>query len=76
MEDWHNFGPDYAKTLLSWYENYIDAVKSRKIIVEDKFHRMWVYYLLSCAGIFTSRRGQLWQLVLTKKYYDRYDTAR
>jgi cyclopropane-fatty-acyl-phospholipid synthase len=27
---------------------------------------MWRYYLLSCAGFFRSRQGQLWQLVLSK----------
>jgi len=28
---------------------------------------MWKYYLLSCAGFFRSRQGQLWQLVLTRR---------
>ena len=27
---------------------------------------MWRYYLLTCAGFFRSRQGQLWQLVLSK----------
>jgi cyclopropane-fatty-acyl-phospholipid synthase len=31
-----------------------------------RFYRMWKYYLLSCAGFFRSRQGQLWQLVLSK----------
>jgi len=22
MEDWHNFGQDYAPTLMAWYENF------------------------------------------------------
>lgn len=29
-------------------------------------YRMWKYYLMSCAGFFRSRQGQLWQLVLSK----------
>jgi cyclopropane-fatty-acyl-phospholipid synthase len=28
---------------------------------------MWKYYLMSCAGFFRSRQGQLWQLVLAKR---------
>jgi cyclopropane-fatty-acyl-phospholipid synthase len=28
---------------------------------------MWRYYLLSCAGFFRARQGQLWQLVLTRR---------
>jgi cyclopropane-fatty-acyl-phospholipid synthase len=27
---------------------------------------MFRYYLLSCAGFFRSRQGQLWQLVLSR----------
>ncbi len=25
MEDWHNFGPDYDRTLMAWYENFTAA---------------------------------------------------
>lgn len=28
---------------------------------------MWKYYLLSCAGYFRSRQGQLGQIVLSKR---------
>ena len=28
---------------------------------------MFKYYLLSCAGLFRSRQGQLWQLVLSQR---------
>lgn len=31
----------------------------------DRFHRLWRYYLLVCAGAFQARRNQLWQLVLS-----------
>jgi len=33
---------------------------------DDRFKRMWEYYLLMCAGTFRSRRNQLWQLVMSK----------
>ena len=33
----------------------------------ERFRRMWRYYLLSCAGFFRSRQGQLWQLVLSRR---------
>ena len=33
---------------------------------DDRFYRMWTYYLLSCAGSFRARRNQLWQVVLSK----------
>jgi cyclopropane-fatty-acyl-phospholipid synthase len=74
MEDWHNFGPDYDKTLMAWFENFDRAwlapngvegpgLKGR---YGDRFYRMWKYYLLACAGSFRARHIQLWQIVLTK----------
>jgi cyclopropane-fatty-acyl-phospholipid synthase len=34
---------------------------------DQRFFRMWSYYLLSCAGAFRARNLQLWQLVLSPK---------
>ena len=69
MEDWHNFGYDYYKTLMAWFENFDHAwpelKKSGKY--DERFYRMWKYYLLSTAGAFKARRLQLWQLVLSPK---------
>jgi len=63
VEDWHNFGVDYTKTLRAWFERF-DAnwIGSRT----DTFYRMWKYYLLSAAGAFAARDKQLWQIVLSK----------
>ena len=66
MEDWHNFGADYAKTLMAWHENFIQHWNSLKLQYDERFYRMWNYYLLSCAAAFRSRRQQLWQVVLAK----------
>lgn len=67
MEDWHNFGADYDKTLMSWYENFDKNWPALKNTYGDKFYRIWKYYLLSCAGLFRARGAQLWQIVLSKK---------
>ncbi|WP_413942951.1 cyclopropane fatty acyl phospholipid synthase [Bdellovibrio sp. HCB-162] len=66
MEDWHNFGPDYDKTLLSWFENFEHGWSKLQDKFDKTFYRKWKYYLLSCAGTFRARRTQLWQIVLTK----------
>lgn len=66
MEDFHNFGEDYDKTLMAWYQNFIDHWPELKNKYDDRFYRMWCYYLLSCAGSFRSRSLQLWQIVMTK----------
>jgi cyclopropane-fatty-acyl-phospholipid synthase len=63
MEDWHNFGRDYEKTLLAWYTNFDRAWAGDRA---DPLFRMWRYYLLSAAGVFRSRTKQLWQIVLAK----------
>lgn len=67
MEDWHNFGVDYDKTLMAWHENFVAHWDHIKQDYDERFYRMWVYYLLSCAGAFRARKIQLWQLVLSKK---------
>ena len=66
MEDWHNFGVDYDKTLMAWYANFNAHWDELKDKYDERFHRMWNYYLLSCAGSFRARRNQLWQIVLSK----------
>ncbi|MBS0014083.1 MAG: cyclopropane fatty acyl phospholipid synthase [Desulfobacterales bacterium] len=67
MEDWHNFGPDYDKTLMAWHENFENCWQKHKEQYGERFYRMWKFYLLSCAGVFRSRHTNLWQIVMTKK---------
>ncbi|MCU7918697.1 MAG: cyclopropane fatty acyl phospholipid synthase [Candidatus Thiodiazotropha sp. (ex Dulcina madagascariensis)] len=69
IEDWHNFGQDYDRTLMAWWRNFDRAWSGLKKRYDDRFYRMWKYYLHSCAGLFRSRQGQLWQLVLNKRQY-------
>ncbi len=65
VEDWHNFGPDYDKTLCAWMENFDSNWPDLRAKYGDRFYRMWRYYLLSCAGGFRARNIHLWQLVLS-----------
>jgi len=65
LEDWHSFGHDYDRTLMCWHERFENAWPEIAERYGERFHRMWRYYLLSCAGSFRSRRNQLWQLVLS-----------
>lgn len=66
MEDWHNFGADYDKTLMAWFENFNNEWPRLKENYSEDFYRMWKYYLLTCAANFRSRQIQLWQIVLSK----------
>ena len=67
VEDWHNFGADYDKTLVAWYEKFHSNWDSLKERYDERFYRMWKFYLLACAGGFRSRNIQLWQIVLAKR---------
>ena len=77
MEDWHNFGPDYDRTLLAWWKNfdsrYCTLDKQR---YPQRFYRMWKLYLLMSAGAFRARRLHLWQIVLSKGDIDGYVPVR
>ncbi len=65
MEDWHNMGAHYDKTLMSWHERFNQYWDKLKHIYDEIFYRMWNYYLLSCAGAFRAREMQLWQIVFS-----------
>ena len=67
MEDWHNFSADYDKTLMSRYDNFEQSWDSIKHNYDDRFYRMWKYFLLTAAGSFRARRNQLWQIVFSKR---------
>lgn len=67
LEDLHNFGTDYDKTLMAWFHNFEKNWNTLQYSYDDRFYRMWKYYLLSCAGAFRARELQLWQFVYSKE---------
>jgi len=67
MEDWHNLGEDYDKTLMAWHARFEAAWPTLKARYGERFYRMWRYYLLCCAGTFRARDNQLWQVVLSPR---------
>lgn len=66
IEDVHNFGPDYGKTLKAWDENFCHHWQRIGTKYDQRFYRMWRYYLNCCAAAFRVRNLQLWQIVLSK----------
>ena len=67
VEDWHNFGADYDRTLMAWHERFERAWPRLKQHHDERFYRMWRYYLLCCAGTFRARDNQLWQVVMSPR---------
>ncbi len=77
IEDVHNIGVHYDKTLMAWHKNFnqnIDQINEELDEPMDKtFIRMWNYYLLFSAALFRSRTIQLHQIVLSKEVYEGYE---
>lgn len=67
LEDWHNFGCDYDRTLMAWYDAFQQSWPEIKDNYSDRFYRMFTYYLNACAGAFRARNIQLWQVLLSPK---------
>lgn len=65
IEDWHNFGADYDRTLMAWHERLIAAWPQLQKQYTERFFRMFIYYLNSCAGAFRARDLQLWQVLFS-----------
>ena len=67
LEDWHSFGNDYDRTLMEWHRNFTTNWEQLNKRYDERFYRMWRYYLLSSAGGFRARTSQLWQIVFSPK---------
>tara|TARA_Y100000780_G_scaffold33395_1_gene27229 strand:+ start:139 stop:1266 length:1128 start_codon:yes stop_codon:yes gene_type:complete len=65
FDDWHNIGPHYDKTLMCWYDNFVNNYEKLKDKYDNEFYRMWTYWLLSSAANFRSRSLQLWQVLFS-----------
>ena len=72
LEDWHNIGPDYDRTLMQWLANF-DANWTeiqKNGGYDERFKHMFRYYLQLCAGAFRSRNVQLWQVLFSPRGID------
>ena len=63
MEDWHNFGADYDRTLMAWAERFLEHWPELEANYSPRFKRMFIFYLMACAGAFRARSIQLWQIL-------------
>ena len=67
MEDWHNFGADYDRTLMAWRDRFDAAWPQLSASYDERFYRMWRYYLSVFAALFRARNISLWQVVLSPR---------
>ncbi|MFT4197766.1 MAG: cyclopropane fatty acyl phospholipid synthase [Pseudoxanthomonas sp.] len=67
IEDWHNFGTDYDRTLQAWRANVDAAWERLDARYDARFRRMWHFYLAGSMATFRTRQAQLWQLLLSPR---------
>lgn len=65
IQDWHNFGSDYYKTIQAWYRNVEDHWQDLGKKYDERFHRAWTWYLQCCSATALARTHHLWQIVLS-----------
>ena len=68
-QDERRFGLDYAETLRIWRERFDRAAAERRLPPEfdDRFVRLWRYYLMYCEGGFRGGGIDVLQVTLTKR---------
>lgn len=64
--DWHDFTQDYHTTMIEWYKNFEKNWTGLKNKYDDRFYRLWKYYLLCCPGTALAKTHHLWQIVFAK----------
>ena len=64
--DVENLRLHYKKTLLMWYENFMNNLPEISKDHDERFIRMWQVYLASCAASFNNGVIDLHQILFTK----------
>lgn len=67
IRDVHDIGLDYARTLNDWRTRFLDSAQQlEELGYDEKFRRLWEYYLGYCEGGFLERRISTVQLLVSK----------
>ena len=64
----------YDKTLESWLERFLAKRNEVKDLFDEKFVRMWEFYLASCAAAFRYRDLAVFQLQIVKNFESAHRT--
>lgn len=61
------FGQSYSLTLRRWHESFTERWgEVKKLGFDDRFKRMWDFYLASCAGAFQGGNCDVTQITVTR----------
>jgi cyclopropane-fatty-acyl-phospholipid synthase len=61
------FGESYSLTLRRWHETFTERwTEVKRLGFDDRFKRMWDFYLASCAGAFQGGNCDVTQITVTR----------
>ena len=61
------FGQSYSQTLRRWYDTFNGEWERVSALgFDERFRRMWNFYLTSCAAAFQSGKCDVTQITITK----------
>lgn len=67
VNDEYFFGQDYAETLKRWLKNFDERKKDIMALgFDEKFIRLWRFYLAACVAGFTTKRTDVMQVELVR----------
>ena len=70
MSNLRDITQDYADTLSAWHEGFLNELDAvQELGFDDRFIRMWRYYLSYCEGGFRERIIGTYQITMTKPGY-------
>jgi cyclopropane-fatty-acyl-phospholipid synthase len=63
----HEFGESYSQTLRRWHDTFNERWDEVAALgFDDRFRRMWNFYLTSCAASFHSGNTDVTQISVTR----------
>jgi cyclopropane-fatty-acyl-phospholipid synthase len=64
IQGWQRIGEHYERTLLAWRNNFERHWPHLRATRDDRFYRMWRFYLSASAASFRARKLDVWQVLL------------
>lgn len=66
FEHLQTLGRHYDPTLVAWHRNFVAAWPTLESTYDERFYRMWTYYLLMSAAAFRAQYIDVFQIVMTR----------
>jgi cyclopropane-fatty-acyl-phospholipid synthase len=65
IDGWQRIGPHYEPTLLAWRDNFERHWPELKATRDERFFRMWRFYLSVSAASFKAGSNDVWQVLMS-----------